>query len=42
MGLPLQSVMESDLEMYHQPLIICRHTGSVSKGERYLIKERTS
>jgi hypothetical protein len=39
MGLPLQSVMESDLEMYHQPLIICRHTGSVSKGDDILWNE---
>jgi uncharacterized protein YbcC (UPF0753/DUF2309 family) len=42
MGLPLQSVMESDLEMYHQPLLSVAIQAPVSKGERYLIKERTS
>jgi uncharacterized protein YbcC (UPF0753/DUF2309 family) len=30
--------MESDLEMYHQPLIICRHTSASSKECRYTLR----
>jgi uncharacterized protein YbcC (UPF0753/DUF2309 family) len=42
MGLPLQSVMESDLEMYHQPLRLSVAIQAPLARVSDIFKERTS